>query len=210
MQRREPFCQPKHFVLAEIVGTLAENASALLLRFLPKVAASRGGTIRHRWIGVLAAVVPVLFAAKTSGDPQTQTEKLSYAQIGFMRPWTSAIPSTWKRGTSVLFIFRNSFVIPSLSGFSANKKLRIWADSFRLARDSDAIQAHGDIWCRQAYFQDQVLYSWRWASLESRTGCCGRTLRSSSSSGLSGPSGSVTCPRCTMERSIPMAISNPS
>jgi len=85
MQRREPFCQPKHFVLAEIVGTLAENASALLLRFLPKVAASRGGTIRHRWIGVLAAVVPVLFAAKTSGDPQTQTEKPSYAQIGFMR-----------------------------------------------------------------------------------------------------------------------------
>jgi len=59
MQRREPFCQPKHFVLAEIVGTLAENASALLLRFLPKVAASRGGTIRHRWIGVLPAVVPV-------------------------------------------------------------------------------------------------------------------------------------------------------
>ena len=55
-------------------------------------------------------------------------------------PWTSAIRSTWKRGTSVLFIFRNSFVIPSLSGFSANKKLRIWADSFRLARDSDAIQ----------------------------------------------------------------------
>ena len=121
-------------------GHWQKNASALLLRFLPKVAASRGGTIRHRWIGVLAAVVPVLFAAKTSGDPQTQTEKLSYAQIGFMRPWTSAIPSTWKRGTSVLFIFRNSFVIPSVSGFSANKKLRIWADSFRLARDSDAIQ----------------------------------------------------------------------
>lgn len=118
MQRREPFCQPKHFVLAEIVGTLAENASALLLRFLPKVAASRGGTIRHRWIGVLAAVVPVLFAAKTSGDPQTQTEKLAYAQIGFMRALDE----------------RHTL------GFSANKKLRIWADSFRLARDSDAIQ----------------------------------------------------------------------
>lgn len=34
-------------------------------------------------------------------------------------PRTSAIRSTWKRGTSFLFIFRNSFVIPSLSGFSA-------------------------------------------------------------------------------------------
>ena len=41
--------------------------------------------MRHRWIGVLVAVVPAFFTAKAAQDPQTQTEKVSYAQIGFMR-----------------------------------------------------------------------------------------------------------------------------
>src|SRR5262249_13231959 len=57
---------------------------------------------------------------------------------------TIAFGSTRHFDRVPLFIFRNSFVIPSLSGFSANKNLRIWAENFRLARDSDAIQRRVD------------------------------------------------------------------
>lgn len=41
--------------------------------------------MRHRWMVVLGAVVPVLFAAKTSRGPEAQTERVSYARIAFMR-----------------------------------------------------------------------------------------------------------------------------
>src|SRR5262249_27078311 len=85
MQRGEPLCQPEHRVLAEIVRPLAENANAPVLRCLPKSATSRGGAMRHRWIVVLGAVVPVLFAAKIARGPEVQTEKVSYARIAVMR-----------------------------------------------------------------------------------------------------------------------------
>jgi hypothetical protein len=41
--------------------------------------------MRHRWIGVLGGVLPVLLAAQTARGPETQTEKISYARIAFMR-----------------------------------------------------------------------------------------------------------------------------
>src|SRR5262249_4227175 len=41
--------------------------------------------MRHRWIGVLGVVVPVLLAAKSARGPETQTEKVSYARIAIMR-----------------------------------------------------------------------------------------------------------------------------
>jgi len=41
--------------------------------------------MRHRWIVVLGAVVPVLFAAKIARGPEAQTEKVSYARIAVMR-----------------------------------------------------------------------------------------------------------------------------
>src|SRR5262245_9322861 len=75
----------RHRVLAEIVRPLAENANAPVLRCLPKSATCRGGAMRHRWIVVLGAVVPVLFAAKIARGPEAQTEKVSYARIAVMR-----------------------------------------------------------------------------------------------------------------------------
>jgi hypothetical protein len=41
--------------------------------------------MRHRWIWVLGAVVPVLFGAKNARGPETQRERVSYARIAFMR-----------------------------------------------------------------------------------------------------------------------------
>lgn len=41
--------------------------------------------MRHRWIWVLGAVVPVFLGAKTLRGPETQTERVSYARIAFMR-----------------------------------------------------------------------------------------------------------------------------
>jgi len=41
--------------------------------------------MRHRWIVLLGAVVPVFLAAQTARGPQAQTERVSYARIGFMR-----------------------------------------------------------------------------------------------------------------------------
>lgn len=41
--------------------------------------------MRHRWIWVLGAVVPVFLGAKTVRGPETRTERVSYARIAFMR-----------------------------------------------------------------------------------------------------------------------------
>ena len=41
--------------------------------------------MRHRWIGVLAAALPVLFAEKSARGPEAQTQTVSYARIAIMR-----------------------------------------------------------------------------------------------------------------------------
>jgi hypothetical protein len=41
--------------------------------------------MRRSWVGVFAAVVPLLLAAKTARGPETQSEKVSYARIAIMR-----------------------------------------------------------------------------------------------------------------------------
>ena len=85
MQRREPFANRTTRFLAEFVRTLAENARSHLVGYFAKFGASRRGPMRHHWIWVLCAVVPVLSGAKTARRPETQTERVSYARIAFMR-----------------------------------------------------------------------------------------------------------------------------
>src|SRR5215470_18420106 len=51
----------------------------------PTICRFRGMNIRHRWIGVPVAVLPLLLTAQTARGPEAQAERVSYARIGFMR-----------------------------------------------------------------------------------------------------------------------------
>src|SRR5215471_17519111 len=51
----------------------------------PTICRFRGMNMRHRWIGVPVAVLPLLLTAQTARGPEAQAERVSYARIGFMR-----------------------------------------------------------------------------------------------------------------------------
>src|ERR1700739_3641538 len=54
--------------------------------------------VKHRWIRVLGASLPVLLAAQTARGPEAQTEKVSYARIAFMRALDGGHSVDWEAG----------------------------------------------------------------------------------------------------------------